>query len=220
MDRGTWKQPVILEISGQTRPVIVAGNVDAATMLLKAWPTRRNEAYVAAVMSCRDVLKGQSSAALARADFIEAALAAGFRVQPRTFLGGAAEPVEDVSAPTAALPNAPDHLAPLEPFQRPPSRTSRLSQPLPPLPDTADTETASRRHRPVINWSEPVGGTSRPFPLSSKAARLREWFGPFAGTLKMIARLCARTTAGSFQLLVRRRRSGSAAGADASLGRS
>jgi hypothetical protein len=219
MDLGTWKQPVILEISGQTRPVIVAGTVDAATMLLKAWPARRNEAYVAAVMTCRDVLKGLSLAALARADFIEAALDAGFRVQPQTFLG-VAESIEDVSALPPALPNTPEHLAPLAPFRRLPGTTSRLPQPLPPIADNAEMETASRRHRPVINWGEPADETPGPSPLSAKAAHLRELFGPLARTLGTIARICARSAAAGIQFHLRRRRSGSSAGADASLGRS
>ncbi|SFB61271.1 Protein of unknown function [Rhizobium sp. NFR07] len=86
MERGVWKKPVVLEMYGRPGSVIIAGTVDAALMLIGAWPTKRTQAHIAAVMTCRDVLSGQSDIGLARANFIEAAFEAGYRIQPETFL--------------------------------------------------------------------------------------------------------------------------------------
>jgi hypothetical protein len=86
MERGIWKKPVVLEMYGRPGSVIIVGTVDAALMLIGAWPTKRTEAHIAAVVTCRDVLSGQSDAGLARANFIDAAFEAGYRIQPETFL--------------------------------------------------------------------------------------------------------------------------------------
>jgi hypothetical protein len=86
MERGVWKKPVVLEMYGRPGSVIITGTVDAALMLIGAWPTKRTQAHIAAVTTCRDVLSGQSDIGLARANFIEAAFEAGYRIQPETFL--------------------------------------------------------------------------------------------------------------------------------------
>lgn len=86
MDRGTWRKPVVLEIYERPGLVSVSDTLEAALMLLGAWPGKRSESHMTAVMTCRDVLTGKAIASLARADFIEAALEAGYRVQPETFL--------------------------------------------------------------------------------------------------------------------------------------
>jgi hypothetical protein len=96
MDRGTWKKPVILEMCGHPGLVIISDTLDAALMLLGAWPANRSDAHIAAVMSCRDVLAGTGSPGLARADFIGAALEAGYLIQPETFL---ANHWREISAP-------------------------------------------------------------------------------------------------------------------------
>ena len=85
MDRGSWRRPVVLEAGG--RQIAVPDTFVAARLLVGAWPARGGEAHAQAVKSCRDVLKGAAIAGLARADFIEAALQAGFHVRPETFLG-------------------------------------------------------------------------------------------------------------------------------------
>ncbi len=87
METGAWKSPVVIEMYGRPGTVIVTGTLDAALMLIGAWPTKRTETHIAAVLSCRDVLVGQADAALARVNFIEAALEAGYRIEPETFLG-------------------------------------------------------------------------------------------------------------------------------------
>ena len=85
MDRGSWRRPVVLEAGG--RRVTVPDTFVAARLLVGAWPDKGGEMHAQAVKSCRDVLKGGAIAGLARADFIEAALQAGFHVRPETFLG-------------------------------------------------------------------------------------------------------------------------------------
>lgn len=86
METGAWKSPVVIEMYGRPGTVIVSGTLDAALMLIGAWPTKRTESHIAAVLSCRDVLVGQADAGLARVNFIEAALEAGYRIEPETFL--------------------------------------------------------------------------------------------------------------------------------------
>ncbi|GEM_PF-809723 len=86
METGAWKSPVVIEMYGRPGTVIVTGTLDAALMLIGAWPTKRTESHFAAVLSCRDVLIGQADAGLARVNFIEAALEAGYRIEPETFL--------------------------------------------------------------------------------------------------------------------------------------
>ncbi len=86
METGAWKSPVVIEMYGRPGTVIVTGTLDAALMLIGAWPTKRTESHIAAVLSCRDVLVGQANAGLARVNFIEAALEAGYRIEPETFL--------------------------------------------------------------------------------------------------------------------------------------
>ena len=85
MERGIWKTPVVLEMYGRPGPVLVNGTLDAALMLIGAWPVKRTETHMDAVTACRDVLVGKADPALARADFIDAALEAGYRIQPETF---------------------------------------------------------------------------------------------------------------------------------------
>lgn len=86
METGIWKSPVVIEMYGRPGTVIVTGTLDAALMLIGAWPTKRTETHIAAVMCCRDVLVGQADAGLARVNFIEAAIEAGYRIEPETFL--------------------------------------------------------------------------------------------------------------------------------------
>lgn len=86
METGAWKSPVVIEMYGRPGTVIVTGTLDAALMLIGAWPTKRTESHIAAVLSCRDVLVGQADAGLARVNFIEAAFEAGYRIEPETFL--------------------------------------------------------------------------------------------------------------------------------------
>lgn len=86
MERGNWKRPVFLEIFGRPGVTIVRDTLEAAMVLLGAWPHQRTAAHMAAVTSCRDVLAGRAEPALSRVEFIEAALDAGFRVQPETFI--------------------------------------------------------------------------------------------------------------------------------------
>ncbi|MEV4606673.1 DUF982 domain-containing protein [Neorhizobium sp. LMR1-1-1.1] len=87
METGAWKSPVVIEMYGRPGTVIVTGTLDAALMLIGAWPTKRTETHIAAVLCCRDVLVGKADAVLARVNFIEAALEAGYRIEPETFLG-------------------------------------------------------------------------------------------------------------------------------------
>ncbi len=86
MERGVWKSPVVIEMYGRPGSVIIMGTLDAALMLIGAWPTKRTETHLTAVMTCRDVLTGNANPGLARANFIEAALEAGYRIEPETFL--------------------------------------------------------------------------------------------------------------------------------------
>lgn len=86
METGIWKSPVVIEMYGRPGTVIVTGTLDAALMLIGAWPTKRTETHIAAVLCCRDVLVGQANAGLARVNFIEAAIEAGYRIEPETFL--------------------------------------------------------------------------------------------------------------------------------------
>ncbi len=88
METGVWKSPVVIEMYGRPGTVIVNGTLDAALMLIGAWPTKRTESHIAAVLSCRDALVGQADASLARVNFIEAAIEAGYRIEPETFLSG------------------------------------------------------------------------------------------------------------------------------------
>ncbi len=86
METGAWKSPVVIEMYGRPGTVIVTGTLDAALMLIGAWPTKRTESHIAAVLCCRDALVGQADASLARVNFIEAAIEAGYRIEPETFL--------------------------------------------------------------------------------------------------------------------------------------
>jgi hypothetical protein len=86
MERGAWKTPVVIEMYGRPGMVFITGTLDAALMLIGGWPTKRTEAHMAAVLSCRNVLTGSAEPALARATFIEAAIEAGYRIEPETFL--------------------------------------------------------------------------------------------------------------------------------------
>lgn len=86
METGVWRSPVVIEMYGRPGTVIVTGTLDAALMLIGAWPTKRTEAHMTAVLCCRDVLVGQADAGLARVNFIEAAIEAGYRIEPETFL--------------------------------------------------------------------------------------------------------------------------------------
>lgn len=100
METGAWKSPVVIEMYGRPGTVIVTGTLDAALMLIGAWPTKRTEIHVAAVLSCRDVLLGQADASLARVNFIEAAFEAGYRIEPETFLSGRWDLTPQPSEPT------------------------------------------------------------------------------------------------------------------------
>lgn len=86
METGIWKSPVVIEMYGRPGTVFITGTLDAALMLIGAWPTKRTDAHIAAVLSCRDVLTGRADARLARINFIEAAMEAGYRIEPETFL--------------------------------------------------------------------------------------------------------------------------------------
>jgi hypothetical protein len=93
MERGAWKKPVIVEMFGRPGPVIISSTADAALMLIGAWPTKRTHIHIMAALTCRDVLAGRAEAGLARANFIEAAIEAGYRIQPETFLNERWEPI-------------------------------------------------------------------------------------------------------------------------------
>jgi len=223
MDRGTWKQPVILEIFGQPGPIIVQGTLDAALMLLSGWPAARTEAHMAAVMACRDVLTGRSVAALARADFIEAALEAGFHVQPQTFLADIdAEPIKDVPASLATLPISPDRLAPLAPFRRRLSKSPRLRGLTLAYTerDADELDSLPSYHHPVISWSEPHSAASGAGPASPHTPCMRELLAELSRTIGMIARLGARRAAGVLRPQLRHGASDLPAAADAHLGNS
>jgi len=86
MDRGAWKKPVALEMYGKPGIIRIGDTMDAALLLLGGWHSRRTDAHVAAVLTCRDVLKGKAQPGLARAVFIDAILDAGYHVLPETFL--------------------------------------------------------------------------------------------------------------------------------------
>lgn len=87
METGAWKNPVVIEMYGRPGAVIVTGTLDAAMMLIGAWPTKGTDGHIAAVLCCRGVLTGKADPGLARVNFIEAALEAGYRIEPETFLG-------------------------------------------------------------------------------------------------------------------------------------
>lgn len=141
MERGVWKQPVILEIYGRPGSVVISSTVEAAMMLLRAWPAKRTEAHMIAVAACRDVLTGRAMPGLARADFIDAALDAGYHIQPETFLGAHQD-----------WADAPDHI------DRPDPQSSHE------LPNwAADTHPSPTRDiRPdpkpqmAVTWAEPL----------------------------------------------------------------
>lgn len=86
METGAWKTPVVIEMYGRPGTVFITDTLDAALMLVGAWPTKRTETHMAAVLSCRNVLTGSAEPALARVNFIEAAIEAGYRIEPETFL--------------------------------------------------------------------------------------------------------------------------------------
>ncbi|AYD00745.1 DUF982 domain-containing protein [Neorhizobium sp. NCHU2750] len=86
METGTWKTPVVIEMYGRPGTVFITSTLDAALMLVGAWPTMRTDMHMLAVRSCRNVLTGSGEPALARATFIEAAIEAGYRIEPETFL--------------------------------------------------------------------------------------------------------------------------------------
>lgn len=97
MERGSWKRPVLLEMFGRPGVTTVGDTLEAALVLLGAWPHKRTPAHMAAVTSCRDVLAGRAEPALARVDFIEAALEAGFHVETETFFA-TPQPLSDTGA--------------------------------------------------------------------------------------------------------------------------
>ena len=107
MDRGVWKQPVILEIYGRPGTVIVPDTLEAAMMLMRAWPAKRTDAHMIAVAACRDVLSGRAICGMARANFIDAALDAGYHIQPETFL---TDPWDWTERSAPVLRNAPADL--------------------------------------------------------------------------------------------------------------
>lgn len=86
MDRGAWKKPVVLEMYGRPGIIQVGDTLDAALLLLRGWYSRRTDAHMTAVLTCRDVLKGRAQPGLARAAFIDAVLDAGYHILPETFL--------------------------------------------------------------------------------------------------------------------------------------
>jgi hypothetical protein len=180
MEHGIWKTPVVLEMYGRPGPVVVKGTLDAALMLIGAWPAKRTETHMTAVTACRDVLVGKADPALARADFIDAALEAGYRIQPETFLSARWD-VDEASLPSqspvlglvdlirrhAASPAGDDAAA------RSASPTRPLTVPASPAPSA-----------PVLAKEQPIG--------------LRELLGRLVQVLGLIGVELGRQAAGLF----------------------
>lgn len=165
MDRGNWGKPVVLEIYGRPGLVTVSDTLEAALMLLGAWPGKRSDAHMTAVTTCRDVLTGRAIASLARADFIDAALEAGHHVQPETFL----------DAQRTLFPALDDDLR--EDFGLSYPRVPQLG---PPSPDTFDGRRVSG---PVIAWNAPYSPSHAP---RSERIGMRELLVQLAEILGMI----------------------------------
>ncbi|MGK6312986.1 DUF982 domain-containing protein [Neorhizobium sp. DT-125] len=154
MDRGTWRKPVVLEMYGRPGLVTVSDTLEAALTLLGAWPAKRSEAHVTAVTTCRDVLTGKAIAGLARADFIEAALDAGYHVQPETFL----------DAQWTLFPSLSDDLQ--EHFDPSHAGATQLAPPI----DVLDGRQISG---PVISWDGPPSDALRPERIGMRELLVR-----------------------------------------------
>lgn len=94
MSQAQWKKPVLLERFGVPGLVVVANVEDAARLILQIPAERRGPAQIEALRTIRDVLMQRASSCLARANFIGAALEAGYYVMPETFFDLAVTPSE------------------------------------------------------------------------------------------------------------------------------
>lgn len=189
MDRGSWRRPVVLEIFGRPGLLTVADTLDAALVLLGVWPTKRTEAHVVAVKSCRDVLTGRAVPALARADFIEAALEAGFHVQPETFLEEAETVYQEavqlrtgtdgwVAGPVIVEPS-PARLSPSSGF-----RDARLPQ----------------------DWHHPANANVQPPAALPEGPQIRQLLRSLSETIGMIGVVMLRKAAGMLNGAAKRQR--------------
>jgi hypothetical protein len=160
MERGSWKRPVVLEIFGRPGVTTVNDTLDAALVLLGAWPHKRTPAHMAAVTTCRDVLAARAEPGLARVDFIEAALEAGFHVQTETFLQDVATPTLSAAEPIddGAYRRLPSILSFARPLVRGTSSASQAreqSEPLAVTTPQAEPQALSAAPSPT-RWPPPA----------------------------------------------------------------
>lgn len=194
MDRGNWKRPVVLEIFGRPGLLTVSDTLDAALVLLGVWPAKRTPTHIVAVKTCRDVLVGKAVPALARADFIDAALEAGFQVQPETFLEETEQALESGSALRTGTDGWVQHafegpvIAPLPAAATPPTREFR------------DARLPQDWHRPANSNAAPA---TPDYP--NDMPPMRQLLHDLAITLGMIGFVSLRSTARLLHIPLQRR---------------
>jgi hypothetical protein len=216
MNRGSWKKPVVLEIFGRPGTITVSDTLDAALMMLAAWPCKRTDAHLTAVRACRDALTGKASPSLARADFIGAALEAGFHVQPETFLYDNEEEEPEV---IPYVPPRPSWLPPLSSPMIDQAIAPDPTMPAQELPDSISAylpapsaDAAPATEKTPVTWTEHF--VSQPAPTPAARADIPDMHVlliRLAETLGMIMLVTLQNAAGLLNIDIRRRRPGRAA---------
>jgi len=86
VDQDVWQKPVFLERYGQPGIITVSDTHDAARLLFRHYRLRKTLVLETALLTCRNAIIGEATSAMARYEFIEAAVSAGYHILPETFL--------------------------------------------------------------------------------------------------------------------------------------
>ena len=86
MDQRHWTRPVLIERFGSPGVLAISSVEEAAHLMLRLPSDRRSAVQLEALCTFRDVLARKASSALARANFIDAILEAGYYVLPESFI--------------------------------------------------------------------------------------------------------------------------------------
>lgn len=241
MERGNWKRPVVLEMFGRPGLVTVSDTLEAAMLLLGGWPHKGTDSHVAAIGSCRDVLMGRGPASLSRADFIDAALDAGFHIQPETFIEEsmpalitfAAMPLHSAGPPLPLIEAA--YTEEAFAIDNPPSQSdgmtegmdARVDGAVQPQGMAARTRSLDAAHSRTVRWDAPEAAAapaaahlSQPaIPLNGRdLPGLPQLLARLAETLGMIGLVMLRDAAGMLNIDLRGRAGRSEIGPTGSAG--
>jgi hypothetical protein len=108
VDQDIWQKPVYLERYGRPGVITIFDTQDAARLLFKHYRLRKTAAVETALLTCQNRIIGQATSEMARYEFIEAAVSAGYHILPDTFMGDGfrSRPHPPVSPRTAGRPDA------------------------------------------------------------------------------------------------------------------